>query len=114
MKVADEVWIGTALLHKEKKDRNSFTVKEIVQRVFDEFKKEPEWRLRPGVMVHVSLHCVANKSPNPNNLRYLVEPENEKGKRRLFKEVDPYHEWREGGKTKPNIEDLPLKYKKLL
>jgi hypothetical protein len=62
LKVADEVWIVTALLHREHPERDDFTVAEIVERA----RKEgltPE--LRPGVYVHAIVHCVANRPPNP-------------------------------------------------
>ena len=80
------------------------------------FNKYPNWTLRPGVIIHANLHCVANKMPNPNTLRYLVETT--KGKRRLFRDEDEkkgnFHEWRKGGRKNPEISDIPDTVKKHL
>jgi hypothetical protein len=109
IKVADEVWIATALLHKENPDRKSFLTKEIVDRVF---KENIYGRLRPGIQIHVSLHCIANKRPNPGNYRMLYVYKD--GGRRLFKKDDDYHPYREGGKMLPKKEEIPPKYWYLL
>ena len=70
IKVADEVWIAAALLHKENPQMVDFSSAEIVDRVA---KEDIYGQLRPGVAVHVNLHCVANKRPNPGNYRMLYE-----------------------------------------
>ena len=57
-KVADEVWIATALLHREQPERKDFTIQEIRERVEREAMTET---LRPGVYVHIVQHCVANR-----------------------------------------------------
>ena len=62
LKVADEVWLATALLHREHPERPDFTVAEIVERARQEGLTR---ELRPGVYLHVNLHCVANRPPNP-------------------------------------------------
>ena len=109
VKVADEVWIACALLHKENPERGDFTIREIVERA----RKENIYgKLRPGVYVHVNLHCVANKRPNPGRYRMLYETK--LGRRRLFKKGDYYHPEREKGKTKPNKLEIPQKYWYLL
>lgn len=109
VKVADEVWIAAALLHRAEPQRQSFTQSEIVDRAYQE-KVVPT--LRPGVQVHVALHCVANKRPNPGNYRMLVALPD--GTRRLYREGDEFHPYREGGKTTPRREDIPPKYHALL
>jgi hypothetical protein len=109
LKVADEVWIATALLHREHPDQLDFAIEEIVQRASEESGKEP---LRPGVYVHVVQHCVANRPPSPGRYRMLVETA--PGRRRLFRSVDSYHPAREGSKTTPAIEDVPERYRHLL
>ena len=107
--VADEVWLVTALLHREQPDRSDFTVKEIVQRA----KREGVGgRLRPGVYVHVVQHCVANRTPNTGRYRMLFETR--KNYRRLFRPGDPYDARREGSKTIPDHVDVPAKYQSLL
>jgi hypothetical protein len=109
IKVADEVWVATALLQRENPRRPSFSVEEIVDRAAREGLVRPQ---RPGVYVHALQHCVANRPPNPGRYRMLLEtPE---GQRRLFRKGDPYHAAREGAKTKPSTEELPDRYRNLV
>ena len=68
--------------------------------------------LRPGVKVHVYLHCVANKPPNPGRYRMLVETA--RGRRRLYRPGDPCHPLRVKGKDVPNRQELPRRYRDLL
>jgi hypothetical protein len=58
LKVADEVWLAAALLHREHPDRADFAVTEIVERARQESLTR---ELRPGVYVHAVLHRVANR-----------------------------------------------------
>jgi hypothetical protein len=109
IKVADEVWIGTALLHLEQPDRESFSTAEIVDRVFEEGLHRP---LRPGVQIHASQHCVANKRPNPGNYRMLYETS--RGQRRLYRHMDEAHPYRKGGKIVPPRSDIPEEYRYLV
>ena len=106
--VADEVWIATALLHKENPERDAFRVHEIIERVQQE---NLTGALRRGVEHHVSYHCVANKKPNPGRHRmlYATGP----GTRRLFRDGDPYDPGRTG-KTTPERGSMPVKYEPLL
>jgi hypothetical protein len=109
LKVADEVWIATALLHREHLEAADFTVEEIVQRAAREGLHKP---LRRGVYVHVIQHCVANRPPNPGRYRMLFETGS--GRRRLFRKGDSYHPDRERAKITPEREDLPYGYNGLL
>jgi hypothetical protein len=70
IKVADEVWVAMALLHREYPSRTDFTLNEIVERAANEGIMD---ELRPGVYVHAALHCVANRPPNPGRYRMLYE-----------------------------------------
>ena len=109
IKVADEVWIATALLHRENPKREGFSVSEIVARA----RRENLFgELRPGVQVHAYLHCVANLPPNPGRYRMLYATG--KNTRRLFRETDDFHPQRAGGKTTPRKEDMPGRYQSLL
>lgn len=108
IKVADEVWLATALLHREYPKRADFEIEEIKERAAKESGKE----LRSGVYVHIVQHCVANRPPSPGRYRMLVETA--PGRRRLFRTGDSYHLAREGSKTRPAPEDLPEKYRSLL
>ena len=71
VRVADEVWIATALLHRENPKRKDFTIAEIMDRVQKERIHTP---LRPGVRVHVLQHCVANRAKDPARYRMLSPP----------------------------------------
>lgn len=109
VKIADQVWIATLLLHKEEPEQTDFTVDEIVERVVREAINESN---RSSVYAHVVQHCVANRPPNPARYRMLFE--NSPGRRRLFRKGDAYHPAREGAKITPNLEDLPEGYRPLL
>jgi hypothetical protein len=108
-KVADETWLVVALLHRERPGRPDFTVQEIVERAA---KERIAGELRPGLRVHVLLHCVANRRPNPGRYRMLYAT----GKltRRLYRPGDPYHPDREDSKTIPSKSEIPEKYEGLL
>jgi hypothetical protein len=109
LKVADEVWIATALLHREWPDCADFSIDEIVERA----RRENLYgSLRPGVYVHVVQHCVANRPPNPGRYRMLYETT--EGRRRLFRKGDTEHPGRNGAKSTPARTDLPQAYTGLL
>src|SRR5215469_10599902 len=91
IKVADEVFIATALLHREFPDRADFSPTEIIRRVE---RENLHGELRPGVAVHVSLHCVANKAPNSCTYQMLYATAN--GNRRLLRASDDRHPNRVG------------------
>jgi hypothetical protein len=109
IKVADEAWIATALLHREHPRAKDFAINEIVERARQEALSEP---LRPGVYVHVVQQCVANRPPAPGRYRMLFETT--EGRRRLFRQGDPYHPAREGSKIVPAAEEVPDEYVDLL
>ena|SRR6266853_1681730 len=109
IRVADEVWIATALLHRENPGQPDFTIDQILQRAA---KEEIAVTIRPGVYVHIVQHCVANRAPNPGPYRMLLETS--PGKRRLFRKGDPYHPEREGSKVVPNPQEIPAGYGELL
>lgn len=109
VKVADEAWIATALLHREHPGEAEFSVERIVERAAKEAIAGPQ---RPGVYVHVVQHCVANRPANPGRYRMLFETRS--GHRRLFRTGDPYHPSREGGKIHPRREEMPYGYEGLI
>lgn len=109
VKVADETWIATALLHRENPQRSGFTVQEIVARAE---KEQMTGQLRPGVRVHAALHCVANRPPNPGRYRMLFATG--KDTRRLYRPGDTYHPNREDSKTVPQRTEIPESYRFLL
>lgn len=109
LKVADQVWIAAALLHKENPKQIDFSVEQIVERAEAE---DSHGKLRPGVYVHVVQHCVANRPPNPGRYRMLVETG--KNRRRLFRPGDWYDPNREDSKIVPKRDEIPDKYRDLL
>jgi hypothetical protein len=109
IKVADEVWVATALLHRENPSRVDFTPREIEARAA---REQIIHERRPGVYVHANSHCVANRRPSPNI--YCMLYETRPGYRRLFKTGDTAHPDREGGKIIPDADDIPLHYGDLL
>jgi hypothetical protein len=105
---AAEVFIATALLHREQPERTDFLIKEIVRRAA---KENLAGEMRQGVNVHVSQHCVANKPPNPAKLRMLFATGTRT--RRLLlpgDEIDPERT----GKIFPDPGEIPAKYRPLL
>jgi len=109
MTLADSVWLATALLHRESSTASDFSVQEIIKRASDEKLVRG---FTPGLPVYTSKHCVANKAPNPGRYRILIETT--RGRRRLFKNGDPFHPDRKGGKIRPDRADLPLEYQPLV
>ncbi|HEX4485198.1 MAG TPA: hypothetical protein VH088_02965 [Terriglobales bacterium] len=109
IKVANEVWLAAALLHREHPKRPDFTIDEIKERAAKEAQQR---ELRPGVYVHIVQHCVANRPPNPARYRMLIETS--EGHRRLFRDGDSYHSAREGGKTVPERDELPGRHQDLI
>ena len=111
IRVADEVWIAIASLHRGHPDRADFTIDEIVRQAeIDSVTGVSP--LRPGVKVHIYLHCVANRPPNPGRYRILVETS--AGRRRLFRPGDPCHPRRVAGKHVPKREEIPTRYGELI
>lgn len=109
IRVADEIWIATALLQIEHPERGDFSTAEIVQRALTE---NLAGRYRSGLMAHASNHCVATKPPNPARLRMLHATA--RGRRRLFRPSDPCHPKRRTGKMQPDRSDLPPTHQHLI
>lgn len=109
VRVADEVWLASALLHKHHPLRTDFAIDEIVARAA---RESITGTLRPSLYVHVVEHCVANRPPNPNRYRMLFETA--PGRRRLFRPGDPYDQAREGSKTIPSAGEIPREHEYLL
>jgi len=109
VKVADQTWVVTALLHQEQPSREDFAVKEIMARARQEAISRP---LRPSFHVHLIQHSVANRPPKPGRWRLLVETG--PGRRRLYRPGDPYDPKREGSRALPEASELPPEYRDLL
>jgi len=109
IRIADEVWIAVALLHREYPGATDFSLKEMEGRVV---RENLAGEKRPGVYPHLSVHCVANRPPDKGRYRMLFETA--PSRRRLFRDGDPYHPKREGGKVVPDRAEIPSKYHPLL
>lgn len=110
VKVADEVWLAAAILHRRHPDRTDFAIDEIMAEA--ESADVTGRPLRPGVKVHVYQHCVANKPPNPGRYRMLYETSS--GRRRLFRPGDPCHPGRATGKDAPARDAVPMEHRGLI
>lgn len=109
IKVADQAWIATALLHRERPERTDFRLGEIIARAAREFGF-PQTE-RKGVWQHLVGHSVASNAPTPARHRMLTKTG--RGRRRLFREGDAVNPERDG-KVVPASEDIPTKYQPLL
>jgi AbrB family looped-hinge helix DNA binding protein len=109
MTIADAIWLATALLHRNDAQAADFAVQDIIQKATQE---NLAGGFKPGLQVHASKHCVANKSPNPGRSRLLFETT--RGRRRLFRNGDSFHPDRRDGKTRPEKGDLPPEYQPLV
>jgi hypothetical protein len=105
---AVEVFLATALLHKEQPGRPDFTIQEIVNRAA---RENITGEMRSGVNVHASQHCVANKAPNPARHRMLFATG--KHTRRLLLPGDEVHPGRTG-KIFPEAGEIPEEFLPLL
>jgi hypothetical protein len=103
-----EVFLATALLHREQPERVDFTIGEIVDRAA---REGLYGSLRSGVNVHASQHCVANRPPNPARQRMLFATG--KHTRRLLLPDDEVHPGRTG-KIFPDAGEIPERYLPLL
>ncbi len=113
LKVADEVWVAAALLHKEHPERRDFEALEIKKRAEQERRRMAARYSRiESVYVHAIQHCVANIPRETGAYRMLFATG--KTTRRLFRPGDPYHPSREHGRTIPEQADLPHEYHSLL
>lgn len=107
LSIADEIWVATALLHREHPERADFTLSEIVARAEREGSARDH---RRGLRPHASRHCVANAAASPATHRLLFETG--KSRRRLYRPGDPFHQTRRSGKTHPKR--LPGDYQFLI
>ena len=108
LKVADEIWIAAALLHREQSRRADFTVQEIMDRLH---RENVLGSMRGSLRVHVIQHCVANRPPNPAGYRMLFETTG--GRRRLYRPGDSHHPDRRG-RVVPERRNLPEQYRPLI
>lgn len=109
LSVANLIWIAIALLHVENKEKDVFQVKQIFQKAKDLGLSHA---VDETLMMHISLHCVANAKAQPNTHRKLFRIAS--GWYRLYRPGDPYDPSREKGRTAPLAEEIPQEYSYLI
>lgn len=124
IRIADGVWIATALLHREYPDRADFTESEIQARFLSEGL--PRGQHSNSLSAHIHSHCVANysrskKRSDPSKLQggaYRIIYETRFGFRRLYRPGDDVHpdriQPRRQSKMIPRREEVPESYHFLL
>ncbi|MSQ26038.1 MAG: hypothetical protein EXR49_07210 [Dehalococcoidia bacterium] len=113
LKVADEAWVATALLHREHPDRLDFEALEIREKAREQRSLvAAQYREITSVYQHAILHCVANLPRQTGAYRMLFATG--RTTRRLFRPGDSYHPSREGGRMLPDRASLPSGYRALL
>jgi hypothetical protein len=124
LRIADGVWIATALLHNEYPERRDFTEAEIQAKFVAEGL--PRGQHSNTLPAHISSHCVANrprsrKRSDPTKLQggaYRILYETRSGFRRLFLPSDDVHpdRWQSRKRSKylPVKEQIPDRYWGLL
>lgn len=109
MTISNEVWVATALLHREQPSRPGFRPREIARQVAE---LHPETPNRKGVAIHIGSHCVANQKASPARLRMLWR--NPDRTLRLYRPGDPHHPERKNGRMVPERADLSPEHRELL
>jgi len=124
LRIADGVWIATALLHREHPNRPDFTELEIQARFLAE--DLPRGKNPSSLPTNINSHCVANrprsrKKSDPSKVQggpYRILYETRSGFRRLFRPGDDFHpdrvQTRKPSKSLPKIAEIPEQYWELL
>lgn len=108
MKVADELYLALALLHRERPQEEAFAVTEVVRRAAKEgFAARPA-----SLSAHAHGHAAANLPPG-KNMRYRLLFKQEDGRIRLLRSSDYIHPDRHQ-KFYPALEDIPERYHSLV
>lgn len=124
VRLADGVWIATALLHRENPNRTDFADSEIQTRFLAE--GFPRGKHPNSLPAHISSHCVANKarsrkSDEPSKLQggaYRLLFETRAGYKRLYHPGDDVHpdriQPRRPSKALPRKDQIPAEYHPLI
>ena len=114
VRIADRIWIATALLHQTHPSRADFSKNEIRQQIADETLADDVER--GTINAHLNEHCVANVAPSSGKYRMLYQTE--LGNLRLFRSGDPTHparsQLRAASKVIPRQQEIPERYLPLL
>jgi hypothetical protein len=111
VKVADELFLIVALLHREHPDRTSFTLAEILERAKEEGlgEKRPDQK---SLRLHAYEHAAANIAPGKGG-RYRMVFRERDNRIRLLAPSDYVHPDRHQ-KFYPDLDDIPEKYHELV
>jgi hypothetical protein len=110
VKVADELFLCVALLHREQPDRASFSIPQVLARASAEGLGEGRLGQR-SLKQHAYEHAAANKPPGQGKYRMVFrEPDNTIRLLRPSDHIDP----RRNGKQWPRLEDIPQHYHELV
>jgi hypothetical protein len=110
VKVADELFLTVALLHREIPDRKSFTIPEILNRAKREGlggEREDQRSLKQ----HAYEHAAANIVPGQGKYKMVFREED--NTIRLLRRSDHIHPQRTG-KQWPMLQDIPERYHELV
>jgi hypothetical protein len=113
LRIADGVWLATALLHAEYPDRPDFSESEIQARFLSE--GFPRGKNPSSLPTNINSHCVANrprsrKRSDPTKLQggpYRLLYETRSGFRRLFRPNDDVHPDRSQGRR--DFKSIPVR-----
>lgn len=106
LRVAAEVWLNVAEMEKDNPGE-SFAPKDIINHIrANNYYKS----FRPGIVTHISQHCVADKPPNPGRYAYLASDGDggRKDRRRLYRDNDVIDENRDKFLRIPDLSEIPL------
>lgn len=120
VRIADGVWIATALLHREHPDRPDFSESEILARFISEGL--PRGKDPRSLPTNINSHCVANRqrskkksdSTKAQGGSYRILYETRSGFRRLYRPGDDFHpdraQPRKPSKSIPKEAEIPERY----
>jgi hypothetical protein len=112
IKVADELFLILALLHREHPDDEAFPIGQILERATLENlgASRPDQR---SLRVHAYEHAAANMPPGRQGGRYRIAFRQEDGRIRLLRPSDYVHPDRHQ-KFYPDSKEIPERYRELL
>lgn len=112
VKVADELYLIVALLHREHSEARSFTIAEILERAEKEGLGSSRTDQR-SLRQHAYEHAAANVPPGKQGGKYRMVYREEDNRIRLLKASDYVHPDRHQ-KLRPELDDIPERYHELV
>lgn len=112
VKVADELYLIVALLHRENPGANAFTIAQILERAAKEGLGASRADQR-SLRQHAYEHAAANVPPGKQGGKYRMVFREADNRIRLLRASDYVHPERHQ-KLRPNLEDIPERYHELV